>query len=224
MGPYQSTKRYKNVAERFAEVNKKIDRVAIVMGIEKPATMIEKNVFCIYFADQHCFFKSSHMSTNRVVEYFYWSADCPELVREQAHLIYQHLLANPSDRAFFGSTPRVIEGGTRSGNIEQRLRDRYRNNLTKSIVYPDWNTKIFQADKSDSLIYSSQYAWILQEDTRVMQAWENSFVNRTSAIDPKYLNFYPDGKLVHGIKAFYSRLYPIGMLPAIENNDPALTW
>jgi len=198
MGPYQSTKRYKNVARRFSEINKKIDRAAIILGCDKPTVFIEKNIFCVIVEDDHCFFKSSHVPENRVVEYFYWSGDMPEIVREQAHLIYQHVLANPELSHLFVNQTKYIA---------------YRLNLIKSIIYPDWDINIFQADKADSTLWSSQHAWIMREKTPALDAWHSTLNSHINMIDPKYFTFYPNSNRVHGIKIFYGRNFSIGVVP-----------
>jgi hypothetical protein len=198
MGPYQSTKRYKNVAQRFSEINKKHDRAAIILGCDKPNVFIEKNIFCVIVEDVHCFFKSSHVPENRVVEYFYWSGDMPEIVREQAYLIYQHVLANPQLKHLF---------------VNQTENIPYKQNLIKSIIYPDWDINIFQANKADSTLWSSQHAWIMREKTPALDAWQSTLNSHINMIDPKYFTFYPNSNRVHGIKTFYSRAYPIGVVP-----------
>lgn len=198
MGPYQSTKRYKNITARYNEINQKIDRVAVILGCDKPGVFVERNTFCVILDDQHCFFKSSQVPNSRVVEYFYWTGDMPEIVREQAHLIYQHLLANPALKCMF--IP-----GTKFNSQREKL--------IKSIIYPDWNNNTFQADKSDSTLWSSQHNWINKESTPALSAWVSTLNSHINMIDSKYLNFYPDSTQVHGIKSFYGRNYPIGALP-----------
>jgi len=198
MGPYQSTKRYKNVARRFSEINKKIDRAAIILGCDKPEVFIEKNIFCVIVGDNHCFFKTSCVPENRVVEYFYWSGDMPEIVREQAHLIYQHVLVNPKLKNLFDTQSKYTA---------------YRQNLIKSIIYPDWDLNIFQADKADSTVWSSQHSWIMREKTTALEAWQSTLNAHTNMIDSKYFTFYPNSNRVHSIKTFYGRNFPIGVVP-----------
>jgi len=198
MGPYQSTKRYKNIAQRFSEINKKHDRSAIILGCDKPNVFIEKNIFCVIVEDVHCFFKSSHVPENRVVEYFYWSGDMPEIVREQAYLIYQHVLANPQLKHLFeNQTTNIL----------------YKQNLIKSIIYPDWDINIFQANKADSTLWSSQHSWIMLEKTPALDAWQSTLNSHINMINPKYLTFYPNSNRVHGIKILYGRSFPIGVMP-----------
>jgi hypothetical protein len=198
MGPYQSTKRYKNVAQRFTEINQTHDRATVIMGCDKPNVFVDRDVFCVILVDKHCFFKSSGVPDHRAVEYFYWASDMPEIVRGQAHLIYQHLLANPDLKRIFAPNSEFSDHQT---------------SLIKSIIYPDWNKSIFQADKSDSLIWSSQHAWIMKEKTPALDAWQSMLNSHFRMIDPKYFSLYPNSDRVHSIKSFYSRSYPIGVVP-----------
>jgi hypothetical protein len=207
MGPYQSTKRYKNVAERFGEINQKHSGAAVIMGCDKPHVFIDRGVFCTILADQHCFFKSSHVPDPRVVEYFFWSSDMPEIAREQAHLIYQHLLARPQLRLLFDE--------------DKSQYSTYRTELIKSIIYPDWDRSIFQANKAESTLWSSQHAWILKEKTPALDAWQSVLTSHLNTVAPKYLNFYPGSRRVHSVKSLYSRAFPIGIMPK-QNSTSAL--
>lgn len=198
MGPYQSTKRYKNVAQRFTEINQTHDRATVIMGCDKPNVFVDRDVFCVILEDKHCFFKSSRVPDHRVVEYFYWAGDMPEIVHGQAHLIYQYLLANPDLKRIFVPNSKYSE---------------HRTDIIKSIIYPDWNNSIFQADKADSIIWSSQHAWIMKEKTPALDAWQSVLNSHFRMIDPKYFSLYPNSDRVHSIKSFYSRSYPIGILP-----------
>lgn len=207
MGPYNSTRRYRDIAKRISDIKQTKDNAAVIMGCDKPQIHIEKNVICTQFFDQHAFFKTSWDLHPRTVEYFYWTPDFPEIVREQCHAIYQHLLSNPGLVKFFDYTMRSV-------NKEQfQIDNRIKDNIVRQVIYPDWDLNIFQADKAESLVYSRQHSWIMKERTVALEAWENVLQARTNLIDPKYLIFFKDSNKVHTIKMLTSRLYPIGMLP-----------
>lgn len=94
--------------------------------------------------------------TPRNVEYFFWTPDFPEIVREQSHIILDHLNANPVDKSLF---------------IQYRIENRYeqctdhqlgelRRNLIKRLVYPSWDMSTFQVDKpTNAHLFSTQYNW-----------------------------------------------------------------
>jgi hypothetical protein len=195
MGPYQSTKRYQNVCQRYSEVYEKNSSAAIIMGCDKPCVFIDKNVFCVTLIDKHCFFKTSNVPVNRTVEYFYWASDMPEILRQQAHMIYQYLLAHPEAMSIFlPNTPLINQ----------------RQDLIKSIIYPDWNNAIFQADKASSFVYSEQHAWINHEPTRAIQAWHSNLNSHFNMVNDKYLSFFPGTRRVKNVQSFVTRPYAIG--------------
>ena len=190
---YVSIKRYRKILKRLQELSDQHRRVGLVLGIEKPKMHIEKNIFCVYFSDEHCWIKSSIDNHERNVEYFYWTPDMPEIVLEQAHVVYRYLLENKNAVSILFST-----GLAR--------------NFVKSLIYSKWNPAVFQADKGNSLIYNEQYAWFFtQTKTTEIQSWESSMTSRLNIVDQKYLEFFPDGRF-QGYKSFYSRLYPVGII------------
>lgn len=198
---YISVKRYRVISSRLRELTELYDKVSIILGIEKPMITIENDIFCVLFSDEHCWFKSSITDYERNVEYFYWSADLPEIILEQGHAIYQELKNNKQLLDLFNKNP------VNPDVVFQANRD-----FIKSVIYPDWNSRIFQANKGTSLIYNEQYAWFFnQYHTREVQSWESSMNARLALVDRKYLNFFDNLKF-KGYNRFYTRLYPIGKL------------
>lgn len=194
---YISVKRYRLISNRLKELNDRYAEVAIVLGIEKPIATIERDIFCVFFSDEHCWFKSSIVDYKRNVEYFYWSADLPEIVLEQGHAIFQQVKANKQLLKLYNKTLGLHEANR---------------NFAKGIIYPDWNPSVFQANKGTSLIYNEQYSWFFnQNQTREVQSWESSMTARLALVDPKYLCYFGNSKF-KGYEYFHSRLYPIGKL------------
>jgi hypothetical protein len=190
---YVSIKRYRKILERIRTLSDQHRNVALVLGIDKPRMYVDKNVFCVYFSDAACWIKSSIGKYTRNVEYFYWTPNMPEIVLEQAHTIYQHVLQNKNSVAFLTSS--------------EHNRD-----FVKSLIYPLWNPKIFQANKGSSLIYNEQYAWFFSKQKTIeIQSWESSMTTRLNLVDSKYLDFFNDRRFL-GYKECYSRRYPLGIV------------
>jgi hypothetical protein len=189
---YVSLKRYRKILERTRSLTEKYNKVALILGIDKPRILVDKNVCCAYFSDSSCWLKSSLDSTYpRYVEYFYWTPDLPELVVEQAQAVYQHLLQNKKLIPLLATDSR---------------------DLIKSLIYPNWDSAVFQADKGTSFIYNEQYSWFFKKEKTIeIQSWESSMTSRLNLVDHQYLNFFDDGRF-RGYKECYSRLYPIGIL------------
>ena len=198
---YVSIKRYRKISARLRTLADQYQKVALVLGIEKPQFSIYRGLFCAYFSDAGCWFKSTFEDYARNVEYFYWTPDLPEIVLEQTHVIYQQILKNKNLLQFFD--PKI-------NNFEDRLYTRNQRDFVKSQIYPKWNPTIFQADKGSSLIYNEQYAWFFSQDkTREIESWESSMNSRLRLVDDQYLNFFADQKF-RGYKEFSSRIYPLG--------------
>lgn len=188
---YVSIKRYRKIVSRIKTLSQKHSRIALILGTEKPLVQVQNNIFCAYFTDASCWIKSTVGAELLNIEYFYWSADMPEIVLEQAHVLYQHCKQNKN------LIPYVI-------NLQR--------GPFLSLIYPKWKSSTFQANKGTSSIYNEQYSWFFnQEKTIEIQSWESSMYSRLNMIDKKYLEYFPCGKF-RGYINFFSRLYPIGKI------------
>lgn len=201
---YISVKRYRKIADRLKELNSRYPKVALMLGTEKPRLTIDRNVLTLFFSDAHCWFKSDITDYERNAEYFFWSADMPEIMIEQAHVIYKYLQANASSRILF-----------QSPLWPEDQREVYQHNqleLIKTLIYPYWDPRVFQAVKGSSPIYNPQYSYLFEHrDSIEVQSWESSVNSRIATVDPKYIKRFDNGKFF-GYKDIYSRLYPIGVL------------
>lgn len=203
---YVSIKRYRLIGNRLKELQERYKNAALILGIEKPGMHIKYNVFCVYLSDTHCWYKSSRQNYQRNIEYFYWSPELPEIVLEQAHVMYKYVLQNPQWIPLLRVTeePRDL--------YQHRLLTKTIRDTTRSLLYSTWNPNLFQADKGNSLIYNEQYEWFFtQQKTREIQSWESNMHSRLNLIDKKYLNYFEDGRF-KGYRAMTSRLYPIGIV------------
>lgn len=206
---YVIIKRHRKIEERLREISDNVTKnFAVLPGIDKPHVVVKNNVFAAIFDDNRCFLKSDYADGyHRVVEYFYWTPDFPEIPIKQTQLLYQAIAANPSIRYFFDvamTTP------------EQRLSDHYRfykRNVVSDVVYPTWDLKTFQAIKSDSVVNSLHYQWATDLDDQAIDSWRSSVNARLTMIDDKYLDKKDDGTLRGYRSLFPRRVYPVGLLP-----------
>ena len=201
---YVSIKRYRHITSHMRTLQEQHGQAAIILGIEKPGIYIKHNVACAYFNDTHCWYKSSIKDFQLNVEYFYWSPAMPEIVSEQSHVLYNYLKQNKAALDLFSINE------TPGDPVQNRLLTKSIRNLCRSLLYPKWNSSIFQADKGNSLIYNEQYNWFFsQEKTKEIQSWESSMHSRLNLVDSKYLDYFADGRF-KGYKPMNSGLYPIG--------------
>lgn len=177
----------------FSEVRKKFDKdkkIAMVVGIEKPRTLIHQGRFIMRFAD-----RSTNMITvaehlkeypNSTVEFFYWSPDCVPLIIKQGHVIkrwleinthmQQHWIANKSS----GAVHRLIH--------EPVLRE---------LLYTTWNKDWFQAKKA-ILDWESEFDnWFRRgySNTRAFYIWEEGLKFVEQNLTPFLRNSDVTGKV-----------------------------
>jgi len=192
---YISVKRWRSILKRYQTLIDKHDKVAIVLGIDKPRVHIEKNIFCVLFSDEPCWVKSSIAADyTRNIEYFYWTPDLPEIVLEQSHAVYEYLKRHKELLAYLPD-----------GLLSSR-------DFISKIIYSKWDPNTFQATKPSSVINNEHYWWLeSQQQTLALQSFKSSLNSRLSMIDNKYhcpLHL----KKFDGFKILWSRLYPIGKL------------
>ena len=66
-------------------------KTGVIFGADKPLPTLRDDNFCIHFNDISC----NHMWKQRENFYpiwFYWDADFPDIVRKQAHILYNMFL------------------------------------------------------------------------------------------------------------------------------------
>lgn len=191
--------------------------IASIAGNAPPVVAVLDNTWLAVFFDNNMASggngKSDYLldGTPRNVEYFYWTPDFPELIREQGHLILDHLNANQKDKDLF------VQYSLRKNNLSTKELDEAikeaRRNLIKKIVYPSWNPTTFQVTKPiDTYRQPAMYKWFFdnQESRQFLESWESSIKSQYSLItDPTF--FAPrDG--VNRFTTFVSKFHVIGKI------------
>ena len=122
--------------------------------------------------------------TPRNVEYFFWTPDLPELVREQGHIILDFINAYPQNQGVFLQSSPVRKIQKQHNDAELRR------NLIKKLVYPKWNLNIFQANKpKDGYLFPTIYNWFHShhESNSYLQAWSSALRSQYSLISDDLL-------------------------------------
>lgn len=136
------------------------NNVCVVFGIEPVRTdIINDTYLATFFFDWFSENRSSLMpdGTPRKIEYFYWSPDLPEICVAQAHEVMRFLRAYPSMKKFFSRVTIGRDGeqlAPNPGNIEA---DRI---IKKTLFYPTYNPKTFQASKNVSHFAVENFKWM----------------------------------------------------------------
>ena len=124
----------------------------------------------------------------------------PELVHAQARLVYEYFIQHPEKL-------KLINWDDSSGHNKHEL-----NLIIKSIIYPNWHPKRFQANKPTSVTMAEIDTWFFVDykHTRYYQSWESGLKNIAKAVDPKYYQHVPNSNRFEGWVGFMSPFYLLG--------------
>jgi len=188
----------------FSEVRKRFDknyRIAMVVGIEKPRTLIHQGRLVMRFAD-----RSTNMITvaehlrdypNSTIEFFYWSPDCVPLIIKQGHVIKRWLEANPEMQMHWDSR-------AATGRVYRLVHDP----ILRDILYTTWRKEWFQAKKA-ILDWESEFdQWfrVGYSDTRAFHIWKEGIKFVEDNLQPLLRTSEVTGKID-------------GMTPVLHNYD-----
>jgi hypothetical protein len=210
---YQSVKRYRRIKERIAQLNHKYQNVATIFGIDKPSTTIEYNALIVKYIDSLTWLKTSYNNNLKFnIEYFYWTPDLPEIVKEQCHVIYQYIRFKPELNHLFTINPVSMYADSKL-NADYRKKTRLKNDLINMLVYPDWDGTLFQVDKPDSPHNNPQHIWILSKGIPVeLESWFSALNHMRSQLDEKFFKYFKGTTIPIDYRLCVSKAYPIGML------------
>ena len=191
----------------FNEVRKRFDKekkIGIILGVEKPKSLIEDGKFWIRFND-----RSANMVTvidhikdydNSVIEYFYWSPDCVPLLIKQGHIIRRWLQTNPNYQQYWDS--RVATYKTVRFWHERLLR---------KVIYPStWNDSWFQVHKATKDWYSEFDNWFIDgtAGTKANAIWHEGVDYIKHSLAP-FVRIDLDTNQPDGLQS-YTKKYLIG--------------
>jgi hypothetical protein len=189
-----------------------------------------------YFIDSATtgFLKNDYSKNNysRNVEFFFWSPDFPELVREQSHVMMNYLNANPESQVLLSHVKLKNQGFefVHQPDVEQRRI------LKKKVLYPSWKETL-QVDKpADVIGFSAWQGWWHNNNhsDEFISSWESAVSSELALIDIKYfwtrkmekqhnllnrsLLHKPSNNFVVGYAGIISKFYPVGRLNFINNH------
>lgn len=185
-------------------------KVATVWGIDKPQMAYKDGNIYVYFLDKLANTTFTTGSGNRIPELFYWSPSFPEVVYTQARLLYDYFVTHPDKLD-------LIDWDKRKDITHEKKKEYDR--IVRSIVYPDWDTRKFQADKPSSTVYNETDTWIFTQysDNRYFESWQHGLKSIKNAVDPKYHQHKADGSF-NGWTGFISPFYKLGPAYKLEFN------
>lgn len=193
----------------FSEVRKQFDKskkIGLILGVEKPKSLIHNGDFYIRFNDRAANMISiiNHFTDydNTTLEYFYWSPDAVPLLIKQGHVIKEWLENYPKYQQYWDT--RVTTFRT------VRL---WHERLLRTVVYPTtWNNNWFQVDKAVLDWYSEFDNWFIEGaiGSKQHQIWKEG----VSHIQTNLKDFLKIDELTNqpdGLKMFIKK-YKIGKM------------
>lgn len=191
----------------FNEVRKNFDKekvIGMVLGVEKPKSMIYDNKFYMRFNDRSANMVSiiDHVKDydNTVLEYFYWSPDSVPILIKQGHVLKRWLEMNPQYHQYW-----------EFGKSDFKTMRTYHERLLRSVMYPTtWNDNWFQVDKAVRDWYSEFDNWFIDgaKDTKAGHIWREGVEYIRDTLTP-LLKMDQESKEFDGLTQFF-KSYLIG--------------
>lgn len=210
-----------------AIIEKRIEEhhnVATVLGVGPAEMFVYDNWLAVQFTDvaTNPGSKSDYTLRGwpRNMEFFYWTPDFPEIPREQAHAMMDHLKCFPSD---IKKLPRLVLDKDRTFKVTHSPPHEPYRNLYKSVIYPDYNTNTFQVVKpTDTHMYHTNYEWFHRDphSREFTEPWESAVRAHQALISPEFFKMH-DGRVV-GYSVLTSKPYIVDRFPPTEMIDKVL--
>lgn len=210
---YIGIKKHRAIDCIVAERQKKFNNIVSLTGINPVACRIIDDYLTVTFEDEACNgYRSDYLAGGyiRNVEFFYWTIDLPEIVKEQAHIYLQYLNQYPGEKHLFG--PLEMQPDKTFIQRSKPDMEKYRR-LGKKLFYPNWDNNIFQANKAKIWTGKSEwYSWYYNNNHSLdsMQSWQSMIDSHNRLISSKFLNIL-DGEIT-GFRTLSTKNFVIGKL------------
>jgi hypothetical protein len=195
-------------------------KTAYITGIAPPKIAILDNKYVATYFDSGDMQVTSDAVDNkwpRVIEYFYRTPDMPEIVREQAHIIMNHINLNPQARNLFVRQRLASPDPNDSAQLSL-VEKEYQRRLIKSLIYPKWDPNIFQAMKpTDPYDRTEWYHWFWNnpESKMYLDSWRSTIASESQLIGNRFKRRLHTGVTI--LEQFRSKYYVVGKL--VDNNQ-----
>jgi hypothetical protein len=142
----------------YEQIHKLDKDACLVFGVDKPRLAYHKkeDKFKSYFSDFNNMFghwpKETFGAPRVATELFYYSTDMPLIPVKQCKQI-EYGLRQVLD------TEHSLHNQVFIDRKEVKIVDVH-HDYVKSLLYPDWNTKLYQAKKQSSIFFAEQTKWI----------------------------------------------------------------
>lgn len=195
--------------------------IATIFGVSGPRVAIYDDWLTCQFSDIDCGIMAITDITAggylRNVEFFYWTPDLPELMREQVHMILDHINAYPETRKLIPKLEMQPNGVLRHKRTAGDFVETWRQ-LRREILYPDYPRGLLQVHKpKESYNGLSFYDWFFRhsEAHSYLDPWRGALRSHLSVIDPKFTGNNNWSNAPYD--KFVSRPYVVGRLKPLSD-------
>lgn len=211
---YSVIQRWRELDVVIREATEKHDNTACILAVNPAEIAMIGKYVATWFSDSaaNTGSKSDYTLAGwpRNIEYFYWTPDMPEIVREQAHVMTDYLNAFPECRQYIDryeiGPDRSIKK-TVSVDVESTRRFR------KMLVYPTYPLQTFQVRKQEDTHYHATWFHWFHSNPHAAEyeaPWRAAISAHQNLIDPSWFKI-KDGKVI-SYHEFRSKFYIIGKL------------
>ena len=188
------------------ELDPRGKKVCTIAGIDKPLIVESQNKVYMFFSDVS---GSQNTTTeSAILEDFYWTPSMPLLAYEMAYQVYLYFKFNELARAampksYFLKLDELIR--------HEVMEVYYR--LIKTIIYPTWDNRKFQADKPLPGFRADKDFWFYEstEFKSAVDQWQHYYDSQLSAVSNEFCSLSKTGTKT-AYKPILSPLYYIGNL------------
>jgi len=186
------TERYYLLDDLIYSRVKQHKNVATVYGVSPVDLALVDNWLGVCFSDgtlspPH---KTDYTNTGwpRHIEYFYWTPDFPEIIREQAHILLNYFNKNPLalnclDK--FTLTNRGLKMLSKKTSLD---RETFRA-IRKPLIYPDYNSTTFQVHKQQKIrtfVETYNWFWQIPDAVKFVDPWRSAVKSYHSIVDRRF--------------------------------------
>jgi len=210
---YTSLKRWRYMKEYLTKIVEKGLNVGVIHGAEKCVPSMTRNnnngnfnigffvndrgLIMDKFLDDPYFY-----SNDTRMEAFYWSADFPSIVVQQAHQIWDYLKKNKDDtiNRLEERDKQYVNWYTRRTNFD---------NIIKMICYPYWDFSKIQVEKSFFVYNHSFHTYATKfKNEKFFQSWMSNYKSNLRQYDPSLC--FANGKNVDNDVVVCLKFHKIG--------------
>lgn len=191
----------------FSELRKRLDklnRVAYVIGIDKPRLIIKENKLYLYFLDKPTGIVPIQENiveyTNITTVFFYWSPNSCDLLCKQAHTVLKYIKASNN----------VIKKVWES--LDPIFVRKVQEILLRNILYTTWDNNWFQVNKTLQDWNCEWDYWFTKgmTDSKEYAIW----LDGIKVLKPRVSNFirYNNDGSINGTNPYLSKFYYVGSI------------